>query len=83
MVIFCRNNWKIYCINFNFNNNNDFECFWCLIKIRNFEFYVGVVYYLFDLVYFDEFLLNYLFDSCEKILLFMFDVNIIIVGDIN
>ena len=81
--ILCRNNWKIHRINLNFNNNNDLECLWCLIKTINLEFYVGAVYHPPDPVYLDETLVSHLSDSCEKILSCTPDANIIIDGDIN
>lgn len=62
VVIFCWCDWKIEILD---EFVNDFECMWVRILIFNLVFYMCFIYYLLELVYWEEDLLEFFGDICE------------------
>ena len=72
VAIFCRNDWKIKI----YDSATNFECLWCSVFGENLEYYIAAVYNEADLI-------DYLVDTCERIMLSDPNVRIIIGGDVN
>jgi hypothetical protein len=79
VAIFCRNDWKIKI----YDSGTDFECLWCSVFAENSEYYIAAVYNPPDPVYNETDLIDYLVDTCERIMSSDPNARIIIGGDIN
>ena len=79
VAIFCRNDWKIKI----YDSETDFECLWCSVFAENSEYYIAAVYNPPDPVYNETDLIDYLVDTCERIMSSDPNARIIIGGDIN
>ena len=80
VAIFCRNDWKIIIYD---SARSDFECLWCSVFAENSEYYIAAVYNPPDPVYNEADLIDYLVDTCERIMLSDPNARIIIGGDVN
>ena len=79
VAIFCRNDWKIQI----YDSGTDFECLWCNVSSENSEYFIAAVYNPPDPIYNEADLIEYLMDTCEKIMSSDPNARIIIGGDIN
>ena len=81
VAILCRNDWRMEIIP---EAENIFECIWMKIMTKNSTFSVASIYHPpSDYSYDAKDFIDYLIDSCERILLRDPNMNIIIAGDIN
>ena len=81
VAVICRKDWKIKATNA--NGQFEFETLWCKITTPNSEFFAASVYHPPDPIYEPAALLNFLSETCDKILHDDPNAKIVIAGDIN
>ena len=79
VAVFCRNDWQFERL----EEFSPYECLWTKITTDNSVFYVVALYHPPSSDYLSDDVLDFLIDSCERLLLSVPDAKLIIAGDIN
>ena len=80
VAVFCKNDWKLESLE---EFSNPYECLWTKITTNNSIFYLLAIYHPPSPEYQSSDLLDFLTDSCERLLSLEPNAKLIIAGDIN
>ncbi len=80
VAVFCRHDWKLEILE---EFSNPYECLWTKITTNNSIFYLSAIYHPPSPEYHPDDLLDFLMDSCERLLSLAPNAKLIIAGDIN
>ena len=80
VVVFCRHDWKLEILE---EFSNPYECLWTKITTNNSIFYLSAIYHPPSPEYHPDDLLDFLMDSCERLLSLAPNAKLIIAGNIN
>ena len=80
VAVFSRHDWKLEILE---EFSNPYECLWTKITTSNSIFYLSAIYHPPSPEYHPDDLLDFLMDSCERLLSLAPNAKLIIAGDIN
>ena len=80
VAVFCRHDWKLEILE---EFSNPYECLWTKITTNNSIFYLSATNHPPSPEYHPDDLLDFLMNSCERLLSFAPNAKLIIAGDIN